>query len=84
MDNKDKIQRGKDIDELMKLPGWKFWLLPDIERLIEKSGSIKQINEQDIERSYYKQIIKVDIYKGFIERLNTWISEGKQLEQGGK
>jgi len=73
--------RGNALIALKEHPGWNDYLLPYIKEKIEANNSIATIKEENIERDFFKQKIKVDVYKGLIAIIDEWIKLGQKLEK---
>lgn len=84
---KEIIARGFDVADMLEHPGWKFWLAPLIQHEISIVADIRKIDDTDVEKSFWKQKIKFNIYNGILNRIDTWIKDAKQLKnkiEGGK
>jgi len=76
-----EIQRAKDIAEMMDSRGWKEWLAPSLKKDIEDNLNIKHINETNIEKTFYQQKIRVDVYSGIFKKLDEWKNRGETFEK---
>jgi len=56
---------------------WIKYFKPNIEEEIRINSNIKRIDETDIEKSYLKTKIKVDIYSGILYKIGSWVKGGK-------
>jgi len=81
MKKEDKIERGRLAQLFVTGNFYRKYFRPHIEEEIRNASDIKKIDENDIERSYLKQKIKADIYRGILNKLDTWIKEGEKLKK---
>ena len=68
-----KIDRNKKIKIMVETPGFIDYFLPYITLQMSKAESITKFDEENIEKSYYKQKAKLDVYKGLINTLEQWL-----------
>ena len=73
----EEEKRRLQIKTMVETPGFIGYLLPYIEKQIEKSNSIKKIDEESIEKSYCKQKTKYDVYKGILNIIERWLKKGE-------
>jgi len=80
----DKIRRALEVQETINTPGWKYYILPEIEKEIKENMNIFRIDQNNIEKSYLRQKIKVEVYRGLIDKINKWIKLGLELMKEGE
>jgi len=84
MTDKEKKQRAIDVELMIDTPGWKNWMEPEIRDIMERSSNINALDENDIERSYWKTKIRRDVYRGFLSKINEWVNLPKGETNGKK
>ena len=72
LQNKD---RKFQTDRFLKSIFYRDYFKPFLEEKIKSVMSIKRIDTGDIEKSYLKQKVKLDIYEGIFKRLQQWSKE---------
>jgi len=74
-EEKDRIEtdRNKKIKIMVETPGFIDYFLPYITLQMSKAESITKFDEDHIEKSYYRQKAKLDVYKGLINTLEQWL-----------
>jgi len=64
-----KEHRKQSFQEFVKTAVWTQYLKPYLEGKIDRFLSIKNIDTKEVEKSYLKNIIKVDVYKDIIFKI---------------
>ena len=76
LDKVEQEQRAFDIEKGEKEPFWDKWLRPYIEGRIEYYKNIRHIDAKNIDTSYIKNLMRVDVYKNIIDKIEEWKKGG--------
>jgi len=72
MKEEDKKERAKLMQIFLDSKLFVRYIKPMIEDEIKKASDIRKIDERNIEKSYYKQKIKLNVYQGILAKFYEW------------
>jgi len=68
----DRDRRAKLTKIFLDSPFYNEYFKPDIEEEINNARDISKLDDKDIERSYLKKKVRLDVYRGILLKLEKW------------